>query len=277
MSIDVVTLEGRVFACLVDGELTILINPGVAIGGEPHWMVPMGVVEFDARLPNTPVWVTVDRSHRPWTVTRVARRKTTREHWDEVYRTKGEAEVSWYQPRPERSLALITSLLPNPAAPILDVGGGASRLVDELLAAGYADLTVLDVSAAALRRTQERLGAKASQVQWIAADITTWQPAQVWQLWHDRAVFHFLTASALQDAYIAALKAGTAPGSILIMSCFALDGPERCSGLPVQRYSPATLAARIGTDFMLLSEAAEQHTTPWGSVQNFAYAVFQRR
>jgi len=157
------------------------------------------------------------------------------------------------------------------------VGGGASHLVDELLAAGYSDLTVLDVSAAALRRSQERLGAQASKVKWIAADITNWRPERIWRLWHDRAVFHFLTATADQNAYIAALKTATSAGSVIVMSCFALDGPERCSGLPVQRYSPTTLAARLGDEFALVSEAAEQHATPWGSVQSFAYAVLKRR
>src|SRR5579864_587705 len=134
---------------------------------------------------------------------------TTREHWDQVYSTKAETEVSWYQPRPERSLALIKSMLPDHASPILDVGGGASHLVDELLTGGYSDLTVLDVSAAALRRSQERVGAQAGKVKWIAADITDWRPERVWRLWHDRAVFHFLTSAADQNAYIAALKAAT--------------------------------------------------------------------
>jgi hypothetical protein len=202
---------------------------------------------------------------------------TTREHWDQVYSTKAETEVSWYQPRPERSLASIKSMLPDHASPILDVGGGASHLIDELLAAGYSDLTVLDVSAAALRRSQERLGPEASKVKWIAADITSWRPERVWRLWHDRAVFHFLTATVDQNAYLTALKTATSAGSVIVMSCFALDGPERCSGLPVQRYSPATLAARLGDEFALVSEAAEHHATPWGSVQNFAYAVLKRR
>lgn len=202
---------------------------------------------------------------------------TTREHWEQVYGSKTETEVSWYQSRPERSFALIKSAASDLSASILDVGGGASHLVDELLEAGYSDVTVLDVSAAALERSKERLGPKAGKVSWIVADITQWRPTRRWQIWHDRAVFHFLTEPADQDAYLAALRAATVSGSIAVMSCFALDGPERCSGLPVQRYSPATLAARIGKDFELISELSEQHRTPWGSTQSFAYAMLKRR
>lgn len=202
---------------------------------------------------------------------------TTREYWDRVYETKRETEVSWHQRRPERSLALIQSSAPNLAASVLDVGGGASRLADELLSLGYSDLTVLDVSQTALERSRERLRRLADKVSWIEADITDWTPSRTWDVWHDRAVFHFLTAAKDQDAYIAALNAGTKPGSVAVISTFALDGPERCSGLPVRRYSPASLAARIDGMFEPIAEASEAHTTPWGSVQNFSYAVLKRR
>ena len=201
----------------------------------------------------------------------------TREHWDQVYSTKPETEVSWYQPRPERSLALIRSAAPDRNASLIDVGGGASHLVDELLSQGYSDVTVLDVSQAALNRSQERLGLMADKVVWIAVDITQWTPPRTWEVWHDRAVFHFLTETKDQDAYIAALRAGTKRGSLAVISTFALDGPERCSGLPVQRYSPATLAARIDGEFEMIIEASEPHKTPSGSTQNFAYAVLKRR
>ncbi len=202
---------------------------------------------------------------------------STREHWDGVYAAKGETEVSWYQPRPERSLAFINSTAPDLSAAILDVGGGASTLVDGLLAQGYSDLTVLDVSESALARSKARLGQRGGKVAWIVADITAWRPPRRWRVWHDRAVFHFLTATVDQDAYISALKAATLPGAMAVMSCFALDGPEKCSGLPVQRYSPATLAARLGGDFELVSQASERHMTPWQSEQNFSYAVLRRR
>jgi 2-polyprenyl-3-methyl-5-hydroxy-6-metoxy-1,4-benzoquinol methylase len=200
----------------------------------------------------------------------------TREHWDQVYGTKLETEVSWYQSRPERSLDLIKLAAPLKAS-ILDVGGGASLLADELLSLGYSDVTVLDVSQAALDRSKSRLGRLADSVSWIAADITQWTPPRTWDVWHDRAVFHFLTETKDQDLYIATLKAGTKPGSVAVISTFALDGPERCSGLPVQRYNPVGLAARIGSEFDLVSEASESHKTPWGSTQNFAYAVLRRR
>jgi SAM-dependent methyltransferase len=200
-----------------------------------------------------------------------------REHWDGVYAGKPATEVSWYQERPQRALALMREAGVGASASVIDVGGGSSRLVDVLLADGFADLTVLDVSAVALRRARERLGARADAVTWIVADITAWQPDRTRGVWHDRAVFHFLTDSADQDAYVTALHRGTHPGSIVVLSCFAPDGPERCSGLPVQRYSSAALAQRIGPDFRLEQEAAEQHCTPAGRTQSFAYAVLRRR
>ena len=198
-----------------------------------------------------------------------------RAHWDQTYTAKDDTKVSWHQPNPERSLALIKSAGPSSAS-VIDVGGGASRLTDALLAEGYRDLTVLDISQAALDRTKARLGDLARKVTWIAADITEWRPTRTWDVWHDRAVFHFLTDSASQDAYIAALKRATVPGSAAIMASFALEGPERCSGLPVQRYSPQTLAARLGPDFQLYAGEAETHRTPFGTTQAFSYAAFRR-
>jgi hypothetical protein len=201
----------------------------------------------------------------------------TRAHWDEAYRAKAETQLSWYQLSPGRSLGLIKSAAPNHVSSIIDVGGGASSLVDGLLADGYSDVTVLDVSEIALGRSKARLGGLADKVSWIVADITQWQPQRTWAVWHDRAVFHFLTGTKDQDAYIAALKAATKSGSVAIMSTFALDGPERCSGLPVQRYNSIMLAARIGGSFELVSGESESHTTPWGSTQKFAYAILRRR
>jgi len=201
---------------------------------------------------------------------------TTREHWDQVYRTKSETEVSWYQAHPEQSLALIRSSAADHSCSTIDVGGGTSLLVDELLADGYSDLTVLDISEAALNRSRERLRHLADRVSWITADVTRWKPLRTWSVWHDRAVFHFLTQPQEQDAYITALMSATEPGSIAIISSFALNGPERCSGLPIQRYDPAGLATRIGGGFHLVAEASETHQTPWGTHQNFAYAVLKR-
>lgn len=196
-----------------------------------------------------------------------------RDHWDHTYTVKSDTAVSWYQDVPERSLALIRHA---GKGSVIDIGGGASRLVDRLLAEGYADLTVLDISDVALSRSKKRLGGEAGKVSWIVADITGWKPERQWDVWHDRAVFHFLTDPAAQDAYVAALKTGTRPGSSVVISTFALSGPEKCSGLPVQRYSAGTLAARLGSGFELQIQEAETHPTPFGTTQDFTYAAFRR-
>jgi hypothetical protein len=196
-------------------------------------------------------------------------------HWNEAYTAKAETEVSWYQPNPSRSLELITAAAPSTGS-VIDVGGGASNLADALLSNGYSDLTVLDISAVSLELSKARLGRLSSKIFWIVTDITHWQPQRTWDVWHDRAVFHFLTDAEAQDAYIGALKRGTIVGSAVIMATFALAGPEKCSGLAVQRYSPATLAARLGPDFRLFTEGPETHPTPFGTTQEFSYAAFQR-
>ncbi|MDX2141991.1 MAG: class I SAM-dependent methyltransferase [Rhodospirillaceae bacterium] len=200
-----------------------------------------------------------------------------REHWERAYKTKAETAVSWFQPRLVKSLQLIRDAAPDIRASVIDIGGGASTLPDSLLKAGYADVTVLDISEASLARSQERLGAEAVRVNWLVADITTWSPSRTWDVWHDRAVFHFLTDVKAQDHYIAALRQGTLPGSTAIMSTFALDGPERCSGLPVQRYSPTALAERIGAPFVLMGQHAEHHVTPSGTIQSFIYVVLKHQ
>ena len=200
---------------------------------------------------------------------------STRSHWEDVYTAKSEKAVSWYQSHPARSRAYFEAAACH-EAPVIDIGGGASTLVDDLVTSGYSDVTVLDVSEAALARAKTRLGERAVKVSWIVADITQWTPPRAYQVWHDRAVFHFLTTPEQQDAYISALKSGTRGGARVIIATFALDGPERCSGLPVQRYSPQTLAARLGAPFVLIDEAQEAHHTPWESEQRFSYAVFKR-
>lgn len=200
----------------------------------------------------------------------------TEAHWNDVYATKADDEVSWFQARPERSLALIREAAPDRASSVIDIGAGTSRLLDALLSEGYRDLTALDISQTALDRLRRRLGPAGEPVEWIAADITKWLPERQWDVWHDRAVFHFLTGTADQDAYIAALSGGLRPGGTAIIATFALDGPEKCSGLPVQRYSGATLADRLGEGFRLISETPEVHVTPRGAVQKFAYAVLRR-
>lgn len=201
--------------------------------------------------------------------------RNRRGHWDDVYATKAENALSWYQRHSSHSLACVTAAA-NRESPIIDVGGGASTLVDDLLERGYADLTVLDIAETGLAKAKRRLGQQASRVHWIVADITRWHPSRLYEVWHDRAVFHFLTRAEDQDAYISALRAGTRPGAWVIMATFALDGPETCSGLPVQRYSPQGLASRLGAPFILMDEAVEAHTTPSGSEQRFCYTILRR-
>lgn len=199
------------------------------------------------------------------------------QHWDTTYTSKPETGVSWFQPDPALSLGWIKEAAPDRSAKIIDIGGGASRLTDRLITEGYSNLTVLDISSVALLRTRKRIGAAAEKVNWITADVTQWTPAQRWDVWHDRAVFHFLTETPAQDAYIAALRKGTREGSAVIMATFSPTGPEKCSGLPVQRYDAQTLAARLGRDFYLYAEAGERHQTPFGTSQDFIYAAFRRR
>ncbi|MBY0533062.1 MAG: class I SAM-dependent methyltransferase [Xanthobacteraceae bacterium] len=200
-----------------------------------------------------------------------------REHWDRVYGTRRETEVSWFQSKPELSLALIREYAPDKTASVIDIGGGASLLTAELLRAGYRDLTALDISAEALERAKANIRSEAANIEWIVADITEWKPARRWNVWHDRAVFHFLTEPASQDAYIRAFHAATSPGAIAIISGFAPDGPEKCSGLPVVRYDANSLSKRIGEGFELIAEKREAHRTPGGLEQKFYYAVLRKR
>jgi SAM-dependent methyltransferase len=200
----------------------------------------------------------------------------TRDHWQRVHSGRPATEASWYQPEAARSLAYIEAACPDRRSSIIDVGGGASTLVDGLLAKGYADIAVLDIADAALAVARRRLAAAARKVSWLVADVTNWTPPRRWHCWHDRAVFHFLVDPVQQDAYVTALTAATAPDSMVIMATFALDGPERCSGLPVQRYSAAKLADRLGPNFRLRKETHVRPRTPSGGEQSFCWAVFQR-
>ena len=199
-----------------------------------------------------------------------------RQHWDDTYRAKADTEVSWFQENPSRSLASIEAAGFGTDAPILDVGGGASRLVDALLTRGYSDLSVLDVSEVALERSKARLGKQASKISWIAADVMEWNPPRRWMIWHDRAMFHFLIGQSAQTAYVEALHRATAPGSVAIIAGFAPGGPERCSGLPVWRHSAEDLAKCLGGNFRFVSETRETHLTPFGTSQDFLYASFRR-
>ena len=197
-------------------------------------------------------------------------------HWQNVYLTKGEQQVSWTQPSPEPSLSLIEKFAGGLHASIIDVGGGASLLVDALRQRGYEAITVLDVSQAALDAAKQRLGPDAADVQWIAADITRWQPRAAFDVWHDRAAFHFLVEADDRNAYLDRLRRGVKPGGHAIIATFAIDGPERCSGLPVMRYDATVLSATLGRTFALIGTRRQDHTTPTGGVQRFLFSVFRR-
>jgi len=201
----------------------------------------------------------------------------TRTHWEEVYETKAADEVSWFQEHSETSLALIQGTGVSKSASIIDVGGGASTLVDDLLADGFQNITVLDISAAALHVAQERLGSRAASVAWLDADITAVTlPEQHFDVWHDRAVFHFLTQAGDRHKYVDAVYRSVRPGGHVIVATFAPNGPLRCSGLDVVRYSPNTLHREFGNAFELVSHRRETHETPFGTEQQFVYCYCRK-
>jgi len=198
-------------------------------------------------------------------------------HWETVYRTKDVHEVSWFQSEARRSLDLITRVSPDRSAPIIDVGAGASVLVDDLLAAGYLDVSVLDVSEAALEISRGRLGTDAAKVKWMRADVRRAQLDEgAYAVWHDRAVFHFLTDAADRAAYVEQVRRAVKPGGYVLVATFAEDGPEYCSGLPVVRYSAEGLHSEFGTDFQLVRSEHEDHRTPAGGEQSFLYCLCRR-
>lgn len=201
---------------------------------------------------------------------------STKNHWDKAWHGADPHSKSWYQDEAARSLAFIDASAIAHGEAIIDVGGGASSLVDSLLERGYKNLSVLDISAAALHSAQTRLGAKASTVKWLCADATNWVPAHPFRLWHDRAVFHFLTTPEDREKYRAIALNSIVPGGYLVIATFAQDGPQKCSGLPVQRYSAEALASEFGDAFTLMETAREEHTTPGGSIQKFQYYRFLR-
>jgi len=197
-----------------------------------------------------------------------------RTHWNEVYATKSADKVSWFQPRAEMSMRLIQASGVNEDSAIIDIGGGSSVLIDQLLDADFSDVTVLDISDRALIGSKERLGAHAAEVNWIVSDVLDWTPARAYDVWHDRAVFHFLTEVRDRAVYRATLLKGLRLGGMLIIGAFAENGPERCSGLPVKRWSAASLAFELGPEFHLIESLHENHRTPAGAVQPFAWARF---
>lgn len=213
-------------------------------------------------------------------------------HWEDIYVTKKSDEVSWYQTSPKLSLQMIRAAGLNPADPIIDVGGGVSGLVDHLVDLGYEDLTVLDISQEALGRTRQRLGGLEKKIDWIASDVTAFKPGRQYRFWHDRAVFHFLTDLEERKRYLQVMSRAVVGGGYVMIATFALDGPDKCSGLPVQRYSHESLqetlgpiaplglqgpnALPLGSGFEMILKDREVHTTPWETTQSFIYALFRK-
>ncbi|HTI65690.1 MAG TPA: class I SAM-dependent methyltransferase [Gemmatimonadaceae bacterium] len=199
-------------------------------------------------------------------------------HWEAIYTTKWPSEMSWYQPFPTRSIELLLSAGAGRDSAIIDVGGGDSRLVDALLEREFRDVTVLDISAKAIERARARLGARADAVKWIEADVRNAElAAHGYDVWHDRAVFHFLTQPDERAAYVTQVCRALRPAGTLIIATFALQGPTRCSGLEVARYDASGLARELGEEFVLQDSLTDVHRTPSGVEQVFTYAVFQRR
>jgi 2-polyprenyl-3-methyl-5-hydroxy-6-metoxy-1,4-benzoquinol methylase len=201
-----------------------------------------------------------------------------KEHWETVYSTKSPDSVSWYQEHAETSLNFIENLKLEKTATIIDVGGGASTLVDDLLANGYSHLSVLDLSGAALETAKKRIGSSSENVQWFEADVTEIEfPKLQFEVWHDRAVFHFLTKPEEREAYIKNVMRSVKPNGHIIISTFAEDGPTQCSGLPVMRYSAESLQAEFGENFLLKVQQKENHNTPFGTTQKFVFCHFVKK
>lgn len=198
-----------------------------------------------------------------------------RQHWDTIYGTKPVTDVSWFEADPQVSLKLIEKVSPAHGS-VIDVGGGASRLVDRLLAAGFRRVAVLDISATALEHAKTRLGASSAEVRWIAADVTEIEELGSFDVWHDRAVFHFLTDAEDRRKYVASAKRAVPVGGHLIIGAFAADGPLKCSGLEVCRYDAERLTKELGHGFRLVDELTHTHSTPTGKPQKFLFGSFQR-
>lgn len=203
-------------------------------------------------------------------------------HWEHIYNDRKATEVSWYQQHPQCSLDLIKATGVDVEARIIDIGAGASTLVDHLLEAGYQNLTVLDIASAAIEQARARLGDRADKVVWLEHDITDPDINELtasgeYDLWHDRAVFHFLTEKSDRVAYVNTLTRVLKPGAHVVIATFGLNGPEKCSGLEIVRYSPETMSAVLGGSFRLVETRQEEHVTPSGSLQNFVYCRFLKQ
>ena len=199
----------------------------------------------------------------------------SKNHWENIYSSKPVEELGWYEPELQISLSWITGLQPDKHTSIIDIGGGASTLVDSLLKEGLENLTVLDISEEALDKTKSRLGDKAEKVDWIAGDMTTAElPADSYYIWHDRAVFHFLTSEEEREKYLTNLRRALQPGGKVIMATFAPEAPAKCSGLPVERYTPETIQETLGEEFNPEQTLKDLHVTPSGVEQMYLYTRF---
>lgn len=200
----------------------------------------------------------------------------TASHWDEAY-AAGETASNWFQQHPHMSLRMLAKAGIRADDSVIDVGGGASPLAGTLLERGFADITVLDVSAAGMTYARSRLGDRADRVEWLVADIREWEPRRRYRVWHDRAVFHFLTTAEDRRRYLQAMDAATEADGIAVFGCFAPNGPRHCSGLPVVRYSSLDLADQLGTQWVLISHAREEHVTPAAVIQPFCWTVLRKQ
>ncbi|MCR5862581.1 class I SAM-dependent methyltransferase [Flavobacterium sp. J372] len=201
---------------------------------------------------------------------------STKEHWENIYTTKSLESVSWYQPVPETSLEMITKYAASKDAAIIDMGGGDSFLSDHLLNLGYTDITVLDISEAAIARAKERLGEKADKVKWIVSDAANFLPERKYDIWHDRAAFHFLTAGGDISNYTRSALSGIAPDGMLILGTFSENGPKKCSGIDIRQYSEKSMKAMFQDGFEPIECFASDHRTPFDTVQNFTFCVFRK-
>ncbi len=198
------------------------------------------------------------------------------DHWERIYQTKALEEVSWYQKKPSTSLAFVQQFKLKKTDKIIDIGGGDSFFVDHLLAQGFEDITVLDISPSAIERAQKRLGKKANQVKWIIADASTFESPEKYDFWHDRAAFHFLTAEVDIQNYISKIQTYLKLNGMLVIGTFAEEGPKKCSGIDIQQYSETTLGERLKEYFKKINCIHIDHTTPSNKIQKFIFCSFQK-
>ncbi|AZB00259.1 class I SAM-dependent methyltransferase [Chryseobacterium joostei] len=195
-------------------------------------------------------------------------------HWENVYETKNAEQVSWTQKKPQTSLELIRSFGLGKEAKIIDIGGGDSNLVDYLLEEGYENITVLDISAKALEKAKERLGSSANKIKWIATDITAFEPTETYDIWHDRAAFHFLITREQVSKYISIAEKNIT--GFMVLGTFSKNGPTKCSGLDIQQYDEISLSEKFETEFEKINCITEDHMTPFGTTQNFVFCTFKK-